>query len=177
MCYCSPVRTVRPNHEVVVFQPRIVTAPDLGSVSNIINILSLPPACSNHIMDLIPLPPPLYLSPISTPPFTRRCRLYLSMHPLLPPPPLSRAQRDLSPGRHPHPPASAAPMCFPPMPVGPRSPSCEPVTTFPCLVVPPFTSSICAKVPVSLRGSPVRGCLPYSACLHHPHTGPFPCHP
>ena len=43
VCYRPPVRVVCPNHEVVVFQPWTVTAPDLGSVTNITTIPSLPP--------------------------------------------------------------------------------------------------------------------------------------
>ena len=61
----------------------------------------------------------------------------------------------------------------------------KPLSTFPCMVAPTLPSSTCAQVPISPRGSPVRGYLPPSACLHHPQTwsplqqtltgGPVPC--
>ena len=42
MCYYLPVRVVFPNHEVVLFQPRTLTAPKLGSVANAYTY-SIPP--------------------------------------------------------------------------------------------------------------------------------------
>ena len=43
LCLRPPVRAVRPNHEVAVFQPWTGTAPNLGSVANC-NFYSNPPA-------------------------------------------------------------------------------------------------------------------------------------
>ena len=33
VCYWPPVREIFPNHEVMIFQPRTLTTPDLGSVA------------------------------------------------------------------------------------------------------------------------------------------------
>ena len=68
-------------------------------------------------------------------------------------------------------------MRFPPIPGGPMSSSCEPVTDFLHLVDPPLQSSTCTQVPVSPKCSPVRGSFPPSACLHHPHVRSPPLWP
>ena len=66
----TPVHAVYLNHEVVAFQTRTVTTPDLGSVANITTILYLPPClfqpCSGSSFP--PPPGPIsYLSPIFHP--------------------------------------------------------------------------------------------------------------
>ena len=67
VCYRPPVRAVCPNHEVVMFQPPTVTAPDLGSVANITTIISLQThllqPCSGYSFPLLPRPIS-YRSPI-----------------------------------------------------------------------------------------------------------------
>ena len=94
LCHRPPVHAVCLNHEVVVFQPRTVTAPDLVSVSNAYTYSSLLPPhlfqpCSGYPF----LPPPVpisYRPPIfhpSTP------LLSLSLHLLLPPPSLPGVER------------------------------------------------------------------------------------
>ena len=110
---------------------------------------------------------------IDAPIFTRQSRCYLYLHSLLPPH-LSRAQSNNPPGRRSCHPSSIARLRFPIIPAGLRSSSREPVNAFPCPVAPPFLSLTCVQVPVSLRSSPVRGYLPPSTCLHHPHTPPPP---
>ena len=75
VCYRPPFHAVCPNHEVVLFQPRTVTASDLGYVANIATILALP----SHLFQLCSgsffLPPDL--SPIAPPYFTRGRRFSL----------------------------------------------------------------------------------------------------
>ena len=105
--YRSPVCAVCPNHEVVVFQPQTVTAPDLGSVANITTVISLPPCMSQLRSGSLFSPPPIpiyYRSPIfqppttlislfthaSTPPISSRFRetIHLDSAPTRRPPPL-----------------------------------------------------------------------------------------
>ena len=53
LCFRPPVCVVCPNNEVVVFQPRTGTAPELGSVSNYIFYSNSPaPTVSTGFMDL-----------------------------------------------------------------------------------------------------------------------------
>ena len=155
MCYRPPVRAVCSNHEVVVFQPRTVTDPYLGSVANITTIIALMPhlfqPCSGS------LSPPLDLSPIAPPYFTHRCHFFLSLHPLYPTPHLARSWSDRPPGRPPHPLTSTACLKLLPMTGGPRSSLSEPVTASTHTVSPPLPSSTCNQVPVGPRGSLVRG--------------------
>ena len=51
-----------PNNEVVVFQPRTVTAPDLGSVSSINNFLALLPHLFQPYSGFLLSPPPETIS-------------------------------------------------------------------------------------------------------------------
>ena len=58
-----PDRVVCPNHEVVMFQPRTGTAPDLGSIDNFTFYNSPPaPPVSTNFLDIF-LPPPLSCRP------------------------------------------------------------------------------------------------------------------
>ena len=52
--FWPPVRTVCPNHDVVVFQPRTGTAPDLVSVANYTFYYNRPaPPVSTVFLDLV----------------------------------------------------------------------------------------------------------------------------
>ena len=105
-----PVRTVCPNHEVVVFQPRTVTATSLGSgamLNNFILAPTAPPVSTVSGSVLIPfsiLPPPHQY------PFFVVASLCRTRSP--PPLPARNAfHLDISHTRHP--PASAASLCAP----------------------------------------------------------------
>ena len=73
MCVCnwSPVREVFTNYEVVVFQPRTVTPPHLGSAAIVTLKLSLPPHLFLLFFWIFLLPPPSYLPPIHSRPFSK----------------------------------------------------------------------------------------------------------
>ena len=96
VCYCPSVCAVFLNHEVVEFQPRIVTAPDLGSGANAYNYSTppAPPVPKVFSVFVYPPCPPPGLSPISSSilhPSTPL--LYLSLYPLLPTPCCPGAER------------------------------------------------------------------------------------
>ena len=152
--YRSPVCAVIPNHEVVVFQPRTVTAPDLGYVANITTILSLPLYLFHPCSGSLFTPPSgsiSYYSPI----FIRLHHFSLSFYLLPSPPHLAWARNDRPPGRLPHPPASTSRLRFPHMTGGPRSSLHSPVISFPRLVYPPLPSLTCSHFPVIPRGYPI----------------------
>ena len=108
-CYWPPVRAMCLNHEVVVLQPCTVTPLDLGSVANAQHLLyTSQPTCSKCVQDLRSPSPPPDLSSIAPPSFTRQRRLYISLHPLLLPPP------PISPGRGAILHLDGAPACRPP---------------------------------------------------------------
>ena len=89
VCVCcrTPDRPVFPNNEVVEFQPRTVTSPDLGSVAKAYTIFLSPrPICSNRVLnhlfpspwDYLLFPPPIFhpstpllslFAPASPPPY------------------------------------------------------------------------------------------------------------
>ena len=120
---------------------------------------------------------PLDLNPIAPSIFHPSTPLIFSLQPLLPPHTVW-LQSDRPPERCPFLPAHIANPRFSPILGGPRRSLREPLTEFPHSVAPPFSSSTCAQVSVIPRGSPVRGSLPPSICLHHPHTRPPPpCRP
>ena len=81
------------------------------------------------------------------------------------PPQLGWARIDHPPGRRPRLPASIACLRFRPMPGEPRSSLHQPVTGFPLPVDPHFPSRTCTQVPVSQRGSPVRGLLLFKSTV------------
>ena len=80
-----PVGAVCPSHDVVVFQSRIGTATDLGSIALIITTYSShpPPHLFQLFLDISVLP----LNLTSIAPLYSTCRhiFALSFHPLLPP--------------------------------------------------------------------------------------------
>ena len=180
MCVCvccwPPARPVCPNHEVVEFLPRTVTDPDLGSVANAYNI-SIPPAPPVPTMFWIVFSPPP--RPISYRPsiFHRRRCFSLSLHPLPPPPSYPGAER-LSTWMAPPPAGLHHSSTLPSHAERPkeflaRSCDCLPLSSYPplCRTRP---------VPRSLSApgvSPIRGSLPPSAYLHHPHSCSPPCQP
>ena len=69
VCYRPPVRVVCLNHEVVDFQPRTVTAPDLGSGANAYTYY-IPTAPPIPTVFFVFFPLPMGLSPIAPPSFT-----------------------------------------------------------------------------------------------------------
>ena len=109
--------------------------------------------------------------------FTRRRRLSLSLHQLLPPH-LVRARSDRPPGRRPHLPASTSCLLFSPLMGSPRSSSRKPLSDLPCPVAPPLPSlTLRNQVPVSPRVFPYGGTfLSLPASNIHTPTPP-PCRP
>ena len=95
---------------------------------------------SGSFIPFLPSPRPI---PYHPPSFNCRRRLSLSLHQLLTPH-LAWSQSERQPGWCPCLPASTAHLRCIPLPGSPRSFSCDPVSAFPCLVVPPFPSSTCA---------------------------------
>ena len=151
-----------------------MTAPDLGSVANIITILALPPQlfqlCSGYLFN--PTPGPIsYYSPI----FHLSTSLISLFAPASTPLHHARARSDRPPGRLPHQKASTARLSSPPMSGGPMSSSLKLVTDFHHLVEPPLSSLTCTQVPISPRGSHFQGSLHNYAYIHHPHACPPPC--
>ena len=107
VCIWSPVREVCPNYEVVVFRPRTVTPPQLGSVEIVTLKLSLPPHLFLLFVWVFLLSPHSYCSPICS-----RSSSNSSLVCTRSPPPLperSAAHLDVNCTRHP--PASAACLC------------------------------------------------------------------
>ena len=154
-----------------MFQTRTVTASDLGSVANAYtySIRTSPPVRNVFWIFVSPsLRSYLLLTPHLTPVDSASLYLYTFFSP----PQLGQERIDRPPGRRPRLPASIACLRFPPMPVEPRSFLHQTVTGLPLPVAPPFPYRTCTQVPASHRGSPVRGLLPPSTCLHHPHARP-----
>ena len=100
VCYRPPVRLVCTNHDVVVFQPQKVTAPDWGSVANITTILALPPHLFQpcYVYSFPPHPGPIsYRFPIFYPLTT-----VISLFAIDPPPPCLGADRPYTWTAHPY---------------------------------------------------------------------------
>ena len=131
------------NHLVLVFQPWIGTSPDLGSVTIVNLIYSLPrPTCFDLVMGLRLTPWTYsYHLPIC---YCSKPIHFSLLHPLLPSQ-LSWARIVFPPGYFPQPLDSIS----------------RPCTYLPCR----HLSS--AQVH---RGSPFQGCLLPSTCLHFPHA-------
>ena len=120
MFYHPPAHAVCPNNELVVFQLRTVTAPDLGSVADITTILALPPHLFQPYYGYLFTPPPgliSYCYPIFQP-FVPFLSLFT---PASTYPHLFWLWRYRPPGRSPHPLDSTARLQFLPIPVGSRS--------------------------------------------------------
>ena len=102
MCNWPPVHEVCPNFEVVVFQPRIVTPPHLGTVAIVTKFISSPPAPPDSTIFLYISFPSSILTP---PPSISRSSSYPS-HFLYLLPASSPGTKRCPPGRHPHPPTA-----------------------------------------------------------------------
>ena len=102
------------NHEVVKFQPRAVTSPDLGSDANDYTISNLPAPPVPTVFWIIFSSFLLGLSPIYPPDSTRRHRFYISLHPLLNTY-IARSWSNYPAGRRPHLPAVTDRLRFPPL--------------------------------------------------------------
>ena len=86
VCFRPPARLVCPNHEVVEFQPRKVTDPDLGSDANAYTIY-IPPTPPVQLCSRPSPPPPPWAYILSSPTYFPRWHcFYLDFHHLLPPP-------------------------------------------------------------------------------------------
>ena len=161
VCVCCRrlYRSVCPNHEVVEFQPRTVTNTYLGSDANTYTIFpTLLPhqfqPCSGSSFT----PPPLVLSHIAPPYFTRRHRFSLLLYPL-PSPPLSWSRSNRTPGRPPPRPLTAtARLRFPTL-WWPKEVPCASRACLPLSVAPPLPSSTFAQVLVCPRVLPSGGTL------------------
>ena len=100
VCFRLPVCTVCLNHEVVVFQPRTETAPELRSVANYTFIITLPPHLFQPVFWVFSFPPSMLLAPIRS----VCCRFPYHLNPL---PTSSPSAKRRPLGRRPHlPPAS-----------------------------------------------------------------------
>ena len=128
VCYRPPAHTVCLNHEVVEFQPRTVTAPDLVSGANAYtySIPPSPPVITVFCVIVSPSPRAYILLP--PPSCTRQLRFSLYLRTRFYLPHITRVRSDRPPGRRLCLPASTACMCFAPMPAVPRSSS-------PCLYI------------------------------------------
>ena len=116
----------------------------------------------------LPTPGPIPYRPQS---FTRQRRFSLYLYQLLPPH-ISRVRSDRLPGQLPRLPASTTRLRFPPLLVIPRSSSCEPVSSFPRPVTPPFPPSTCDIRSLSAPGFSYPG-VPYSLYLPPPSAHPL----
>ena len=137
LCLRPPVRAVRPNHEVAVFQPWTGTAPNLGSVANC-NFYSNPPAppVSTGFLDIFIYP--LYPT---APPISIICPGIPSiLHPLSTSSPKTNIR---PPGSHLHPPSAI--LCLSSLRPTPCAYFC--IVSCDC-ALPPLLTSACYQVPV-----------------------------
>ena len=143
-----------------------------------LNTYSIPPAPSVPTLFWIFVSPSPRTYLISLPHINPVGAAYLSLFTRFFPPPIS-------PGRRATFHLDGAPTCRPPPLVCTSLPcrASQGVTRaslwLPPLVrlPPPLQSFTCSHFPVSSRYSPVRGSLPPSACLHHPHAHSRPYRP
>ena len=159
MCVCvfwPPARPVCPNHELVEFEPRTVTGPDLGSVANTYTIFLSPcPTCSNRVLDhLFPSPwayllPPPHISPVDA--------VYLSLCTRFSLPILLGSGATVHLDDAPCLPAATACLHFTPLPDGPKEFLAQACACLPPYVCPPLPPSTCAQVPVGSSILPSMG--------------------
>ena len=157
-------------------KPQSVTAQTLDSAAFLLLHFYLALLTHNFLFlfleSFIPFLFPPVPIPYRLPSFTRRRRLSLSLHPLLPPQ-LARARSDRLPGRRPRLPVSTARLRFPPLLGIPKSSLCESVSAFPCPVAPHLPSSAFTIRSLLAPGLSRPG-VPSSLCLPPPSACPPP---